>query len=124
MTAYILSPLSSRLLIRSVFNNAIRSGGSKSSAAYEPVLDGNGSISGKVLENGLPVSRRVMLYNRATGAYAGQVRSDSSGNYKFKRTNEDLTYFVIAIDDNKDDIQYNLVGQDLLAGNHDQRGGS
>lgn len=82
---------------------------------------GNGSISGRVLENGLPVSRRVMLYDRRTGAYAGQTRSGVDGNYTFKRTNESLTYFIVSVDDNNDGVQYNLVGQDLISGNHDKR---
>lgn len=85
------------------------------------VLSGNGSISGKVLENGLPVSRRVMLYERKNGAYAGQTRSGVDGNYTFKRTNESLLYFVVSIDDSNDGVQYNLVGQDLISGNHDKR---
>lgn len=84
-------------------------------------VSGGGSITGKVLENGLPVSRRVMLYERKTGAYAGQVRSNADGVYTFKRTNEALLYFVVSVDDNSDGVQYNLVGQDLISGNHDKR---
>lgn len=83
------------------------------------VSNGEGSITGRVLENGLPVSRRVMLYERKTGAYAGQTRSGSDGYYVFKRTNEALTYFIVSVDDNYDGVQYNLVGQDLISGNHD-----
>lgn len=85
------------------------------------VLTGNGSITGKVLENGLPVSRRVMLYERRTGVYAAQTRSNKDGDYTFKRTNEALTYFIVSVDDNNDGVQYNLVGQDLISGNHDKR---
>ena len=84
-------------------------------------LNGDGSISGKVLENGLPVSRRVMLYERNTGVYAGQTRSGTDGNYTFKRTNKELIYFIVSIDDNNDGVQYNLVGQDLISGNHDKK---
>lgn len=84
-------------------------------------LSGSGSISGKVLENGLPVSRRVMLYVRGTGAYVGQVRSDADGSYTFKNTDENLLYFVVSIDDSNNGVQYNLVGQDLISGNHDKR---
>lgn len=117
-----LKPTLRDLNIKSIIRfNA--SGSGQSSIPSGSGLTGNGSITGRVFENGTPVSRRVMLYDRATGAYAGQVRSNDNGDYKFKRTNENLTYFVIAIDDNKDDIQYNLVGQDLLSGDHDQRGG-
>jgi len=82
---------------------------------------GNGSISGRVLENGLPVSRRVMLYDRETGAFIGHTRSNSDGHYSFKRTNEARTYFIVSIDNNNDGVQYNLVGQDLISGNHDKR---
>lgn len=84
-------------------------------------LIGSGSITGRVLENGLPVSRRVMLYERQTGIYAGQTRSDSDGNYTFKSTNETMTYFIVSVDDANDGVQYNLVGQDLISGNHDKR---
>lgn len=94
---------------------------SRSSAFDNRPMAGGGSISGRVLENGLPVSRRVMLYVRETGAYAGQGRSDSNGNYTFPRTNKDLTYFIVSVDDNNDGTQYNLVGQDLISGNHDER---
>lgn len=94
--------------------------GSNNNAGDEIRL-GNGSISGKVLENGLPVSRRVMLYVRGTGAYVGQVRSDADGSYTFKNTDENLLYFVVSIDDSNNGVQYNLVGQDLISGNHDKR---
>lgn len=83
-------------------------------------LNGKGSITGRVLEKGIPVSRRVMLYERATGAYVAQVRSDSEGYYKFKRTNENDVYFAVSIDDYNDGTQYSLKGQDLLSGNHDK----
>lgn len=91
-----------------------------SAGVASSVLTGKGSITGRVLENGLPVSRRVMLYDRKTGAYAGQTRSDSDGNYSFKRTNERGLYFVVSIDDHNDGVQYNLRGQDLISGNHDK----
>lgn len=95
--------------------------GAGGSVGDNDIRIGNGSISGRVLENGLPVSRRVMLYDRRTGAYAGQTRSDRDGHYTFKRTNEALIYFIVSIDDNNDGVQYNLVGQDLISGNHDKR---
>ena len=96
----------------------ISSGNSKGTS---PPMNGKGSISGRVLENGLPVSRRVMLYERNTGIYAGQTRSGVDGNYTFKRTNETMTYFIVSVDDNNDGVQYNLVGQDLISGNHDKK---
>lgn len=81
---------------------------------------GNGSISGRVTENGLPVSRRVMLYERMTGSYAAQVISGQDGKYVFENTNEEATYFIVSIDDNNDGVQFNLSGQDLISGNHDK----
>lgn len=101
--------------------SALVSTGNKDLISNSDIRAGNGSISGRVLENGLPVSRRVMLYERKTGMYAGQTRSDSDGSYTFKRTNENMTYFIVSVDDNNDDTQYNLVGQDLISGNHDKR---
>lgn len=122
MTLQLASPLAAKLRPRlagkrSSVGNSGQSGGGGS------MLTGNGSISGIVRENGLPVSRRVMLYERTTGAYAAQVRSKTDGTYIFKNTNKNLTYFIIAIDDFTDEVQYNLVGQDLISGNYDVAGG-
>lgn len=82
---------------------------------------GDGSISGVVLENDAPVVRSVMLYERTSGMYVSRTESAADGSYQFIRTNKNLTYFVIAIDDNKDAVQHNLVGQDLITGDYDQR---
>lgn len=118
MTSYIFTTLAMRVpkprLHKVVY-------GADTLAIDNSVRTGNGSISGKVLENGLPVSRRVMLYVRGTGAYVGQVRSDADGSYTFKNTDENLLYFVVSIDDSNNGVQYNLVGQDLISGNHDKR---
>lgn len=95
--------------------------GDSASSVGSDIRTGNGSVSGRVLENGIPVSRRVMLYERSTGEYAGQTRSNIDGYYTFKRTNEALVYFIVSVDDNNDGVQYNLVGQDLISGNHDKR---
>lgn len=108
-----------KTLIVSSKNNVVGLWGGKKSSTSAKLLRGNGSISGRVLENGLPVSRRVMLYDRATGAYAGQTRSDSNGLYSFNNTNERGVYFVVSIDDHNDGVQFNLKGQDLISGNHD-----
>lgn len=118
MTSYIFTTLAMRVP-KPRLNKVIV--GTSESAESGAVRTGNGSISGVVLENGLPVSRRVMLYDRRTGNYAGQTRSDKDGHYSFKRTNEALTYFVVSIDDSNNGVQYNLVGQDLISGNHDKR---
>lgn len=120
MSVFITVPFASKIKLHSVIDTSL-SQASSGAGSLSPTLLGNGSISGKVLENGLPVSRRVMLYDRRTGAYAGQTRSDKDGHYTFKRTNEALLYFVVSVDDNSDGVQYNLVGQDLISGNHDKR---
>lgn len=80
---------------------------------------GNGSITGKVTELGLPVARRVMLYERYSGNLVDIVWSDSAGNYTFKNINPELTYFVVSLDENGDAKQFNLVGQDMLRGDYD-----
>lgn len=116
MTVYIFTTLARRVP-KPRLNKVIV--GTSESAVSSDVRTGNGSISGRVTENGVPVSRRVMLYERKTGTYAGQVLSDLNGFYKFDRTNELLTYFVVSIDDNNDGEQYNLAGQDLISGSHD-----
>lgn len=108
-------------LFRTNVRMMMRDGGGGKLTGGGNVPTGGGSITGRVTENGLPVSRRVMLYERKTGAYAGQTRSDEDGYYTFKRTNERTLYFAISIDDNNDGVQYNLVGQDLISGNHDTR---
>lgn len=121
MALQLANPIAASLRIKSVFNPP--STATRIQSAGGSMLTGNGSISGIVRENGLPVSRRVMLYERTTGAYAAQVRSKADGTYIFKNTNKNLTYFIIAIDDFTDDVQYNLVGQDLISGNYDIAGG-
>lgn len=83
---------------------------------------GNGSISGIVLEKGVPVSRRVMLYERVSGTLFGQTQSNSTGHFTFDKTKEDLTYFAISLDETQDEIQYNLAGKDLLSGDFDRMG--
>ena len=117
MPSYIAKPMIFKVSVKYV--SPIGNRGSQSSVGI--IQHGNGSITGRVLENGIPVLRRVMLYERKTGAYAGQTRSGADGFYTFKHTNENLIYFVVSVDDNNDGIQYNLVGQDLISGNHDKR---
>lgn len=116
MTLYIFTTLAIRVP-KPRLNKVIV--GTSESAVSSDIRTGNGSISGRVTENGVPVSRRVMLYERKTGNYAGQVLSGLDGFYKFDRTNELLTYFVVSIDDTNRSVQFNLKGQDLISGNHD-----
>lgn len=120
MSAFITVPFASKVKLHPVIDASLSQTNS-GSGSLPPSLSGNGSITGIILENGAPVSRSVMLYERNTGAFAGKGKSKADGSYTFNRTNENLTYFVIAIDDNEDATQYNLVGQDLIAGDHDQR---
>ena len=86
------------------------------------VQKGSGSISGVVTEKGVPVSRRVMLYERVSGTLFGQTQSNSTGHFTFDKTKEDLTYFAISLDETQDEIQYNLAGKDLLSGDFDRMG--
>lgn len=119
MTMILAAPRIYALRPKLAFKNIGSGGGNGSNSGLD--LNGNGSISGIVTENGVPVSRSVMLYERSTGAFSRKGRSSADGSYTFSNTNEKLTYFVIAIDDNKDENKFNLVGQDLIAGDHDQR---
>ena len=84
------------------------------------VEKGSGSISGIVTEKEIPVSRRVMLYERQSGIYFGEVQSGTDGKFTFEDTVESLTYFAIALDDSEGEIPENLVGQDLLSGDFDR----
>lgn len=121
MSAFITMPFAVKIKMRPVIDASLLQLGNVGGSSLAPSLSGNGSITGVVLEDGAPVSRSVMLYERDTGAFFGKGRSKADGSYTFNRTNEKLMYFVIAIDDNEDATQYNLVGQDLIAGDHDQR---
>lgn len=78
--------------------------------------NGQASITGQVLENNTPVSRRVLLYERCSGQLIAQTYSDTNGHYRFDNINEQATFFVVSLDEYKDGIDYNLVGQDLIKG--------
>lgn len=82
---------------------------------------GSGSVSGMVTEKRVPVSRRVMLYERDSGIFFGQIQSSIDGKFTFNNTKETLSYFAIAIDENQDGNHYNLARQDLINGNLDQQ---
>lgn len=87
---------------------------------YLPIIYGNGSISGTVKEQGLPVVRRVMLFERESGFLVSQIQSASDGGYTFKGINPDGLFFCISLDENGDGTQFNMVGQDLIIGNYDE----
>lgn len=74
-----------------------------------------GYISGRVFEKEIPVSRRVMCYHRRTGLLINSTYSDIDGNYRFDDLEPNANYFVVALDENNDSVQYNAVVQDLIA---------
>lgn len=80
-------------------------------------IDGQGAtgyIKGKVTENNIGVSRRVMCYRRRTGVLLYKTMSDENGDYYIGGLIAGLRYFVTSIDENEDGIQYNAVTQDLI----------
>lgn len=74
----------------------------------------NGYIKGKVTENNIGVSRRVMCYRRRTGVLLYKTMSDENGDYYIGGLIAGLKYFVTSIDENEDSMQYNAVTQDLI----------
>lgn len=77
----------------------------------------SGSISGKVLEQGVPVSRRVLCHERATGVLVGSTWSDASGDYVFNDLDDSKKYYVVSLDEDMSTTQYNAVVQDLIPAN-------
>ena len=78
-----------------------------------------GYISGRVSEKEIPVSRRVLCYHRRTGNLIHYTYSDIDGNYRFDDLEPNANYFVVALDENNDSVQYNAVVQDLIAASTD-----
>lgn len=74
----------------------------------------DGYIVGKVTEQGVPVSRRVMCYHRVSGVLVRTVRSDTSGDYRIDGLLKNTRYYITSIDEIGTDIQYNAVTQDLI----------
>lgn len=74
----------------------------------------DGYIIGKVTENGVGVSRRVMCYHRHSGALVGTTWSNDDGAYLFDGLIAGVKYYLTAIDGNTDAVQYNAVTQDLV----------
>lgn len=75
---------------------------------------GQGVIKGVATEKGVPVSRRVMLYDRYSGRLTRTTYSNENGEYSFSNINPNLKYFITSIDENNDGTQYNAVTQDLI----------
>lgn len=76
--------------------------------------DNSGFIAGRVLEKGLPVSRRVMCYHRRTGELLATTRSDADGYFRFDRLVEGIKVYVTSIDDNDDSVQHKAVTGDYI----------
>ena len=73
-----------------------------------------GSITGKVLEQGVPVSRRVLCHQRDTGALVASTWSDASGNYVFNGLDGSKKHYIVSLDEDMSSTQYNAVVQDLV----------
>ena len=73
-----------------------------------------GAITGKTLEQGQPVSRRVLCHQRDTGALVASTWSNANGDYVFKGLDNTKKYYVVALDEDMSAIQYNAVVQDLI----------
>ncbi|MEK6203269.1 MAG: hypothetical protein N2B04_04365 [Psychrobacter sp.] len=76
-----------------------------------------GVITGKILEQGVPVSRRVLCHQRDTGVLAGSTWSDANGDYVFNGLDDSKKYYVVSLDEDMSTTQYNAVVQDLIPAN-------
>lgn len=58
------------------------------------------TIAGGVFEDGVGVEgKRVIIYNRQTGEYVSEARTNSSGEYVIPAIDPNLAHFVVAFDD-------------------------
>ena len=73
-----------------------------------------GFINGKTLEQGVPVSRRVLCHQRDTGALVASTWSNANGDYVFKGLDDTKKYYVVSLDEDMSTTQYNAVVQDLI----------
>lgn len=87
---------------------------SKSFLSRRIGIGGRGFIAGRVLEQGLPVVRRIMCYHRNSGELVSIVFSDNSGDYRFDNLKLNAKYYVLSLDENDDATQYNAVVQDMI----------
>ncbi len=74
----------------------------------------SGIITGKVLEQGIPVSRRVLCHERNTGILVGSAWSDVNGDYVFNGLDDRKKYYIVSLDEDMSTTQYNAVVQDLI----------
>lgn len=77
----------------------------------------HGVITGKVLEQGVPVSRRVLCHQRDTGALVGSTWSDVNGDYIIDGLDDSKKYYIVSLDEDMSTTQYNAVVQDLIPAN-------
>lgn len=73
-----------------------------------------GVIIGKTVEQGVPVSRRVMCHVRDTGVLVNTTWSNANGDYVFKGLDNTKKYYVVSLDEDMSETQYNAVVQDLI----------
>lgn len=84
---------------------------------FKSALNGvgvGGYITGQVLENGAPVSRRVMCYHRRTGSLIAKTWSDTSGDFRFDDLEPGIAIFLTSVNDKGLAIPFNAVTQDQL----------
>ena len=67
-------------------------------------------ISGIVYELGLPVSRTVRAYSRASGAILSSTKSGADGRYEMI-VPEDNDYMIVSLDPSR---KFNAVIQDMV----------
>jgi|26BtaG_2_1085354.scaffolds.fasta_scaffold00042_22 hypothetical protein len=104
----------SNIKLRSFLSQSNLPISSRVGALFKNGYGDNGYISGRVTELGMPVVRRVMCYHRHSGALMGVTKSKSDGTYLFKNLLAGSYYFVVSLDENEDEVQYNLVAQDKV----------
>lgn len=59
----------------------------------------NGFIEGRILNKGVPVSRRVMCFHRRTGQLISTCWSDADGYYRFDNLTAGIKVFITSVDD-------------------------
>ena len=73
-----------------------------------------GFVVGQVLENGVPISSRVMCYHRRTGTLIAKTWSDAEGNFRFDDLEPGVSLFLTTVNDKGLLIPFNAVTEDLI----------
>lgn len=73
-----------------------------------------GYITGRVLENSTPVSRRVMCYHRRTGSLISKTWSNENGDFRFDDLEPGIAIFLTSVNDKGLVVPFNAVTQDQL----------